>query len=107
MKRRNAILIIIAAAIVISLVYFFIYPVTNALPRVVGADPKTGLKLVQISYCSDVCPQYTRTFIVFENVTTAEKCNEIGGQTIRDAAWHGYIGCRPKANASDPSEVFG
>jgi len=106
MKRKNvAAIAVIALAIV--LVSTLLYMANNAYPKVVGVDPKTGLRLIQIQYCSDVCPEFTRTFVVLENVTTAEKCTEIGGQGGRDIAWHGYIGCRPKENETSPSEVAG
>jgi hypothetical protein len=105
--KRNIIAAVIVLVAAVTLVAAIWYAAENTYPKVGGVDPRTGLRLIQIQFCSDVCPQYTRVFTIFENVTTPEMCAGIGGQTIRDAAWHGYIGCRPKANASDPSEVFG
>lgn len=51
--------------------------------------------LTEITYCSDVCPDYTRTFKVYRSVDSQNGCEKRGGQTIKDQAWGGYIGCRP------------
>lgn len=53
-------------------------------------------QILSIKFCSDVCPDYTRSIIIYEGVKTPEECKTLGGLTIRDIAWGGYIGCGPK-----------
>ena len=53
-------------------------------------------KLVDKAYCSDVCPQNTTTYKVYEGVNDKESCAKIGGKEIVDPGWGGYIGCEPK-----------
>lgn len=65
----------------------------------------TGVpKIVTKTYCSDVCPQYNRTFQVYYGINSQAECDKINGQTIEDAAWGGYIGCRAKLE-NQPSVV--
>ncbi|MFA6215725.1 MAG: hypothetical protein WC768_04095 [Patescibacteria group bacterium] len=72
-----------------------------------AANDKTrGLKLKEKTFCSDVCPENTRKFQVYENIKTPKDCQAVGGQTIRDAAWGGFIGCGPK-KAGEAAEVEG
>jgi hypothetical protein len=61
-------------------------------------------QLEPITYCSDVCPDNTRTFMVYRGIENQEQCEEIKGQTILDSAWGGYIGCRPRP-IGDPAVV--
>ncbi len=105
--KRNIAISAGAVTIVAVLAAVLFYSSASAYPRSAGIDPETGLRLVQIQFCSDVCPEYTRVFTVFEGVDSPDECLEIGGQAIRDAAWHGFIGCQPKANETDPPEIFG
>ena len=64
-------------------------------PKVLGTYSKNGLTLIETYYCSDVCPEYGRVLIVFENIRSKEKCAEIGGKALIDPAWRVYIGCAP------------
>ena len=57
-------------------------------------------------YCSDICPDNTRKFKVYKGVGTQAECDKIGGQTIEDAAWGGYIGCQPKTK-DEPAVIKG
>ena len=65
---------------------------------------RNNLKLVNKTYCSDVCPQQTRTFKAYKDIETPADCDKVGGQTIRDAALGGFIGCGPKAKG-EPAVV--
>ena len=49
-------------------------------------------KIIVKTFCSDVCPQYTRSYLVFDGVEK-EECDKIGGLVLSDYAWGGYIGC--------------
>lgn len=60
--------------------------------------------LIEKTYCSDVCPQNTRSFKVYKGVDSQEACDTIGGQTISDAAWGAYIGCQPRP-VGEPSKI--
>ena len=50
--------------------------------------------LEEVYFCSDVCPDYGRVYLVYQGVDSGE-CAGIGGKEIRDLAWGGYIGCEP------------
>jgi hypothetical protein len=63
-------------------------------PRFLGIYQKNGMPLTEVYFCSDVCPDYGRVIIIFENVTQNE-CNIVGGKEYIDPAWHGYVGCIP------------
>ena len=65
-------------------------------PRILGTYSRNGLTLVERYFCSDVCPAYGRVSIVFENITSKEKCAEADGRDLIDLAWGGYMGCAPK-----------
>jgi len=52
--------------------------------------------LVEQYYCSDVCPDYGRVDLVFQGITN-EQCEQVGGRSLHDLAWGGYIGCEPRA----------
>lgn len=53
-----------------------------------------GLEVQEKYYCSDVCPDYGRLVIIYKDIAK-EKCQEVGGRVITDAAWGGYVGCFP------------
>jgi hypothetical protein len=60
--------------------------------------------ITEISYCSDVCPEQTRSIKVYKFIKSPNFCYVIGGQNIYDAAWGGYIGCGPR-NFNEPSKT--
>jgi hypothetical protein len=62
-------------------------------PRVFGTW--NNRTLVEVYFCSDVCPDYGRVDLVFQGVGP-EQCGSIGGRELRDLAWGGYIGCGPR-----------
>ena len=65
------------------------------MPRTSQRQTDTGTpKIVTKTYCSDLCPQNTRTFQIYEGVNSKVECEKIKGQTILDIAWGGFIGCR-------------
>ncbi len=51
--------------------------------------------LIHKYYCSDLCPQNGRLYVLFQGIDSAEACQEIAGNTVKDIAWGGYIGCEP------------
>lgn len=76
----------------------------NASPANMKIDPDVyprrlgtykGREVIEIYFCSDVCPNYGYVSIVYKDVTTRESCARIGGRDIVDPAWGGYIGCSP------------
>ena len=64
-------------------------------PKILGIH--NGLILIEKHSCSDICPDYGRVEIVYQNVTK-EECANIGGEDKVDGGWGGYIGCTPKIN---------
>jgi hypothetical protein len=52
--------------------------------------------LVEQYFCSDVCPDYGRVNLVFQGADN-EECARIGGNSLHDIAFGGYIGCQPRA----------
>ena len=68
---------------------------SDKYPKYLGEYSKNGMDLSEIYFCSDVCPDYARVYIVYTDVTS-EECLEIeGSYQLKDAAWGGYIGCSP------------
>lgn len=65
-------------------------------PKVLGVYSKNGLVLVEIYFCSDVCPLYGGVGIYYQNISTKEECAKINGKDVIDPAWGGYRGCTPK-----------
>jgi cell division protein FtsL len=77
--------------IVISLTILFV-------GYIIWANNRTynGLELETKTYCSDVCPQYTKKYRVYKNIDTLEKCESVKGKPIYDPGWGAYIGCGPR-----------
>ena len=67
----------------------------NDYPTVLGRYSENWLVLIEKYFCSDVCPQYGRVVLIYEDITSEEDCAEIGGVAIIDPAWGSYIGCAP------------
>lgn len=66
-------------------------------PKILGKYSLNGLNLEEVCFCSDYCPpEQWHSIILYENVSSEERCAEIGGIDLFDAAWGGYIGCVPK-----------
>jgi len=65
-----------------------------------------GDGLIEKSYCSDLCPQNTRKFRIYPDVKSQAECDARGGQTIKDAAWGGFIGCQPRPDG-EPAVIKG
>lgn len=65
-------------------------------PKILGRYSKNNLILIERCFCSDYCPpEYWNILILYENIDSEEKCAEVDGIDITDAAWGGYIGCAP------------
>ncbi|MFV1917336.1 MAG: hypothetical protein ACC618_02550 [Patescibacteria group bacterium] len=71
--------------------------------EIVGKDARNGLLIVRVS-CSDICPVYSAVEMIYEGITQ-EKCKEIGGYVLKDAAWGGYFGCAPVFHKATPKIV--
>jgi hypothetical protein len=95
-RNRFSPLIIITALFVIGIAVVLKWYLDNRYRSV----------LVDKTYCSDVCPDQTRTFKVYKNINNQDECEKIGGQTIKDAAWGGYIGCQPRPDG-EPAVIEG
>ena len=53
-------------------------------------------ELVMGYSCSDVCPEYGGYKLIYSDVGSEEKCDEIGGKTLYDYAWgEQFSGCEP------------
>ena len=61
-------------------------------PKVFGTW--NGRTLIESYFCSDVCPDYARVDLIFQGVDN-EQCGQVGGRSLHDLAWGGYIGCQP------------
>ena len=68
-------------------------------PKVLGRYSKNNLNLVEIYYCSDLCPDYAHVYMIFENISK-EKCSEIG-EEVNAVFPPEYLGCRPKIEITD------
>jgi hypothetical protein len=68
-------------------------------PKQLGIYMKNGLPLAEVYHCSDLCPDYGRVIIIFENVTEQE-CGPAGGRAFLDPAWGTYVGCVPSIDSS-------
>ena len=51
--------------------------------------------LVEKYYCSDLCPANSRVILVYGDVNTDRQCMAVGGMSLTDIAFRGYIGCAP------------
>jgi parallel beta-helix repeat protein len=67
----------------------------NDYPIVLGRYSENWLVLIEKYFCSDVCPEYGRVLLIYEDITSEEECAEIGGVAVIDPAWGSYIGCAP------------
>lgn len=63
--------------------------------RSVGMDSRNNARIVAKYFCSDVCPQYGSFGLYYEGIYNSEKCSELGGRDVLDAAWGAYVGCKP------------
>ena len=73
------------------------YDTQNDYPKTIGKHSLNELNLEEICFCSDYCPEELwHITIRYENVSSKERCAEIGGKDLFDAAWGGYVGCVPK-----------
>ena len=70
-------------------------------------DPRNGLEVEVRVFCSDVCPAYTRTSIVYADVKSVQECSCIGGEASIDAGWGSFIGCTPSTAERDAHVVLG
>lgn len=68
-------------------------------PKIIGGYSKNGLNLVEIYYCSDLCPDYAHVYMIFENISK-EKCSEIG-EEVNAVFPPQYLGCKPKIDITD------
>ncbi len=60
-----------------------------------------GRLVVRYYFCSDVCPKndrqnYGSWVEAYFGVRSKESCEKIGGRSMIDPAWGGFIGCAPK-----------
>ncbi len=77
------------------------YDGKDGYPKTIGKHSLNGLNLQEICFCSDYCPpEQWGVIILYENVSSKEKCAEIGGRDLFDAAWGGYIGCVPNVKTT-------
>jgi len=60
-------------------------------PKTIGQY--NGKTIVEVYYCSDVCPKNGRVYLIYQGVEE-EECKDIG-KPIYDYAWHSYVGCEP------------
>jgi hypothetical protein len=67
----------------------------TCLPLQLGKDRGTGLEIVAVYTCSDLCPYRGYPVLVFDGRIKKEECCEIGGLPMIDPAWGGYKGCSP------------
>jgi len=67
------------------------------LPFNMGTDERNGMELKVDSTCSDVCPNYTFVFILYENVDLND-CQDLGGVEVGSPGRSGYAGCAPPEN---------
>lgn len=80
----------------------FCYNDIGEYPKILGKHSKNGLTLIEECFCSDYCPpdpEVWSTIIVYEDISSEEKCAEIGGRVLIDAAWKSYIGCAPNISS--------
>lgn len=63
-------------------------------PKQLGIYSKNGQTLTEVYHCSDVCPDYGRVIMIFENVTEHE-CHLAGGRELLDPSWGSYVACVP------------
>ncbi|MCH7758911.1 hypothetical protein IID20_00950 [Patescibacteria group bacterium] len=64
--------------------------------RIVGLDARNNLPIMIKYFCSDVCPAYGGFSLYYQGISQPENCEQINGQNIFDAAWGGFVGCRPR-----------
>ncbi len=95
MKKIGKIVLIVVIVIFMGIATFLYLNYNNKDLKVVGTDPKTGLILIEIEYCSDVCPDNTQIYTIFKDIKSEEECAKIGGFEIHDPAWGSYLGCGP------------
>jgi hypothetical protein len=89
MKKK--IIIILTVVLVLVLVYlayslFFVFKFKGF---------QNGRIVHEQYFCSDVCPNYGRYYLLYYGIKTKEECADIGGVPEIDPAWHGFIGCAP------------
>lgn len=72
----------------------------NDYPKIIGRYSKNGLILVERYYCSDLCPNNGRVFMVFENISK-EECSKIGGEEVNAVFPPEYLGCKPKIDITN------
>ncbi len=86
---KKSYVIITVLILVLSFVAFFIL--------------KAGEKIVDKTYCSDMCPEYSKwvPFQVYKKDTTVEECIDQGGTPNYEYGWGSkYLGCTPKGYKS-------
>ena len=66
----------------------------NNYPKFLGRHSKNGLNLIEIYYCSDLCPDYGEVIMIFENISK-EDCSKIG-EEVNVVFPPEYLGCKPK-----------
>ena len=67
--------------------------------RYLGGYPvefQNGRLVIRQYFCSDVCPQYGGWHNEYFGVNKKEECEQVGGRSIIDPAWGGFVGCAPK-----------
>ena len=90
MKKKITIFIIVIILLVIGGFITF---------RYLGGYPvglQNGRLVIRQYFCSDVCPQYGGWHEEYFGVNKKEDCEQIGGRSIIDPAWGGFVGCAPK-----------
>jgi hypothetical protein len=63
-------------------------------PIILGVYSENGEVLIEMYFCSDVCPDAGGVMLVYKDILK-EECVEIGGVAIFDPAWGAYLGCAP------------
>lgn len=70
----------------------------SQFPKTLGIYMNNGQTLTEVYHCSDVCPEYGRIIVIFENVTQSE-CQQVGGRAFFDPAWGSYVACVPSVDS--------
>ena len=51
--------------------------------------------LIEKYYCSDLCPANARVVLVYGDIRSDNECMGVGGTSLTDIAFRGFIGCAP------------
>jgi Tfp pilus assembly protein PilV len=69
---------------------------SQSQPKPQTQSNKTLPRLIDITECSDYCPDGPQAYKVYEGINNETECEQINGQVIKNPAWGVYIGCGPK-----------